>query len=408
MLDHLTQTADIAALLARFPTIARMLSREDTRRLHRLLTPSNIFFHASMLASVTDTPLPPLNIPLAAATSILALGLPAREVWQNLTRMCRVLHLELPHSSLSSIGQHHLEHLLTLLVIACKLTPHWLHWTLERLEKHRTSPDDGPSFPLPQPDGLLIRHGDLSSFLSNVQLVTKDSLARSRPSYRGQFAFNKVVQTIFDSTAVVNFVPHGACAHDFSCSSAALIERTTKGDDRPTAMRSDQRDDGNGDDSSCRRTYLTYCCGDEGAASGSFHAQYIFLVERLARYGCCRPGLLHTLVDNVDVRIVAWAVPPLEPTEVSESDSGPSFRTDMTAPMLYYQEVLPAVQKFNVHDTELFDYPVQNTQSEHPINGPIRRRVDHRPNKVDMAHLKRKRHSVDRGMPFPIDSPSSL
>jgi hypothetical protein len=377
-----SESASSRDILRRFPAVRRMMDGHSGGYIHYVLSPSSVFFHSCMLASVLGMQMPPLNTPLAAAATTLALGLPTRPVWDNLTRMMRLLRAAAPHDRLASTGVHHQEHVVVLVAVACRLCPSWMDWKWHREAMPATSHSiqvksefgsggadaDGEAKSkeatariLQRPPEQLMRcsPGELRAVLSALSSVTRPlSTSSLNHLYPGYFSFNRTVKKLFESVTLLAGRGGGgqrstssetALSRDPGClvgpEPAPTRKKKRKKRLPPDAPKVRWKPKSKlGRD---QRLYMTYCSG-QGEGGGAFHPQYVCLVERLAAMLCCPPGLLHTLLHLFDEALVAEvADKAASEGEEVEEDRLPTFSTTSEAMAnytFYYDTVMPAVQ----------------------------------------------------------------
>lgn len=404
LVDHLSSPSSpqTKSLVDRFPTVGYMLQRESEGHMHSKVTPANIFFHACSLASFIGTPFPPLNMPLAALSVVCSLGLPVPRVWDNLTRMIRCLQVAPPHRTLSSLDQHHPEHICVLIAMACRLSPGWMEWTLEHCPEHLRSPY-GSVHPSPLMCADRISPGNLDSVLASLESVGKES-HHFRDEYPGSFSFNKPLKKALAEVKLLSsdrfsrsdLATSSACSQlpyalefrDKHAPPEAKLDKCTK-KVKDAILRFDP----------AHRECITYPATFQSASV--LPAQYICLVERLASCFCLPPGLVHHLLEEFDEEITIEEASCVD-REVAKikrwsrrSSEPPVFshNTDVDKYEKYYAGVLPQVQRFSRRISSSDDCDVTSS-------------LDRRHVAESFGYPNKKRRPIGSSAPFETVPPS--
>eukprot|EP01036_Dinobryon_divergens_P033633 gene33633-43469_t len=295
------------------------------------IAPGRILCLSESIASSLDIPMPPLNAPLVARLIIEQLGLPI-EVWTYYQSLSQLM---LPASDGRAIdgaeafGQHYIENIMAVIIIACKCCKDWTRWALvKRLSSGSSSGEEEMlefAMPMNIAETSLMPRYQLPQLLQRIRSIVPT------PLWKGPTLINGAIREVWDRYRIQQD-PQRVVNTSISSKSRLHWDHLTLYDSslqqrnvvmHHTALNYDhltpiERKVVNGLDGMTRPkikfgfkistlkdycSYITYVQKNKSVVPGIHHMQYLLLLERLARHLRCAPSLLHPLVDKMDENI---------------------------------------------------------------------------------------------------------
>jgi hypothetical protein len=328
------------------------------------IAPGRILCLSESIASSLDITMPPLNAPLVARLIIEQLGLPI-EVWTYYQSLSQLM---LPASDGRAIdgaeafGQHYIENIMAVIIIACKCCKGWTRWALvKRLSSGGSAGEEEThefAMPMNIAETSIMPRYQLPQLLQRIRSIVptplwkdptliNDAIREVWDRYRIQQDPQRVVNpsissksrlhwdhlTLYDSSLKQKNVAmhHTALNYDHLTPIERHIVNGLDGITKPKIKVgftiSTLKD-------YC--SYITYAQHNKSVVPGIHHMQYLLLLERLARHLRCAPNLLHLLVDKMDESIVISDanLTTLDGDLISHEKSSKSSATIISSTML--------------------------------------------------------------------------
>ena len=307
--------ADLRLRIKRNRSFYRVFIR-DYAAVHTISS-SNILFHTLEVAKMLNINIPPLNAPFIARAFMLSLGLP-QSVPTSYTAMMQFLNGSVTNNKFRC----HFDHIVASIFLACKLDPSWRQWAtlvspidniacsyFSPVEFHSIIFGEGVASAnvstaairskklVTHPVMLLITPHCVDKFLvrtlQNVRTFSELGgdlgIASFNKALRRSVAVCPAIITGFNAAPTENWVESvrqsHIALHCYFQESRLCI--TTPDESPKVSVLIDQR------------------------MCSSLDMQQLGILERIAGYAQLSPALLHTMIEDVDDKLVAIAVDSL-------------------------------------------------------------------------------------------------